>query len=171
MSQLPLRQDSDTIVWSRSGLERVPQLHQLLDSHPHLTISSEPLVKRDKGQQSIGMLCIYPHDLWTLRTKQELLCSSEFQILIFFFLNNLTAFLTTRYLSRKSLGVFFAFLFLRQNYSVYPWLVCISLCRSNWPQTGRDPLACSSWALGLQVCTPTPSSEESLCCSVYLDGT
>jgi hypothetical protein len=28
---------------------------------------------------------------------------------------------------------------LRQNFSVYPWLSRISLCRPGWPRTHRDP--------------------------------
>ena len=50
---------------------------------------------------------------------------------------------------------FFFFGFLRQGFSVQPWLAWNSLCRQSWPRTQNSP-ASASQVLGLKACATTP---------------
>lgn len=45
--------------------------------------------------------------------------------------------------------------FLRQDFSMYPWLPWMSLCRPSSPQTNRDPPSFASPVLGLKTCATT----------------
>ena len=47
------------------------------------------------------------------------------------------------------------FVFLKQGFSVYPWLSWNSLSRPNWPQTHRDLPAAASQLLRLKACATT----------------
>jgi hypothetical protein len=54
------------------------------------------------------------------------------------------------------LFVWLVFGFLRQSFSVYPWLSWNSPCRPGWPRTQKSACLCLPSAPPLKACTTTP---------------
>ena len=50
---------------------------------------------------------------------------------------------------------FVCFLFSRQDFSVWPWLCCNSVCRTGWPQTQKSACFCLPSAGTKDMCATT----------------